>query len=505
MDELAHARVELTLLEEKARQLLEQLLDVRATIATQRAKIDELSRASLRPSAINRLPTEILVSILLGLDFCSHDDLERKQELASVCRRWRDVILRTPCFWSTISLASNAVSIIIHLKRSRGAFLDIVIECARPSSPEYLVFLAGLEFVMTFADRWRSLLVTVSDNSSDDNPYDDGEEPLAHFIVDRINHLHFPSLKRVTISAPCDVGYLDFLSIAHAPALEHLELDEFTTVHDILNPVAMLKTLKLDFGMASFTDHLSFWSLVPTQALTKLSIFEVTLLFSLQPNSIYFPSLMSLHMVRVTKARLILDAIVAPNLEQFNYSRSCFDDSLSVTFGGFTKFTNVRQLSFSEAWGVHHSDAMRLCEAFPGVHHVYLVGGDWHFLFDHPPIQSDPKSHIQCPMDFWTELKSLTFHGLHPIWLEHDQLTAWLVHRRASSPQQLHVKVIGSHYSKVVQSIDQRPYERLKENCILKLERFSTMDFSVPGDPSTRGVSSFHKTSSGNSTHLDLL
>ena len=109
MDELAHARVELTLLEEKARQLLEQLLDVRATIATQRAKIDELSRASLRPSAINRLPTEILVSILLGLDFCSHDDLERKQELASVCRRWRDVILRTPCFWSTISLASNAV------------------------------------------------------------------------------------------------------------------------------------------------------------------------------------------------------------------------------------------------------------------------------------------------------------------------------------------------------------------------------------------------------------
>ena len=477
MDELAHARVELTLLEEKARQLLEQLLDVRATIATQRAKIDELSRASLRPSAINRLPTEILVSILLGLDFCSHDDLERKQELVSVCRRWRDVILRTPCFWSTISLASNAVSIIIHLKRSRGAFLDIVIECARPSSPEYLVFLAGLQFVMTFADRWRSLLVTVSDNSSDDNPYDDGEEPLAHFIVDRINHLHFPSLKRVTISAPCDVGYLDFLSIAHAPALEHLELDEFTTVHDILNPVAMLKTLKLDFGMASFTDHLSFWSLVPTQALTKLSIFEVTLLFSLQPNSIYFPSLMSLHVVRVTKARLILDAIVAPNLEQFDFCRLRCDDSLSVTFGGFTKFTNVRKLSVSGAWSVHHhSDAMRLCKAFPGVHHVYLVGEDWPFLFDYPPIQSEPgpNSHIQYPMDFWTELKSLTFHELHPVWLKHDQFTAWLVRRRASSPQQLRVKVQG-HYSKVVQSIDQRsirPYERLKKNCIFGVGAF---------------------------------
>ncbi|KIM56782.1 hypothetical protein SCLCIDRAFT_205450 [Scleroderma citrinum Foug A] len=271
----------------------------------------------------------------------------------------------------------------------------------------------------------------------------------------------------------------------------------------------MLKTLKLDFGLASFTDHLSFWSLVPTQALTKLSIFEVTLLFSLQPNSIYFPSLMSLHVVRVTKARLILDAIVAPNLEQFDFCRLRCDDSLSVTFGGFTKFTNVRKLSVSGAWSVHHhSDAMRLCEGFPGVHHVYLVGEDWPFLFDYPPIQSEPgpNSHIQYPMDFWTELKSLTFHGLHPVWLKHDQFTAWLVRRRASSPQQLHVKVQG-HYSKVVQSIDQRsirPYERLKKNCILELERFSTMDFSVPGDPSTRGVSSFHKTSSGNSTHSDL-
>ena len=43
MDELAQARVELTLLEERARELLKQLLDVRATIATQRSKIDELS------------------------------------------------------------------------------------------------------------------------------------------------------------------------------------------------------------------------------------------------------------------------------------------------------------------------------------------------------------------------------------------------------------------------------------------------------------------------------
>ena len=64
MDE---ARVELALLEEKAQQLLKQLLDVRAAIATQRAKIDALSRTSLRQSTFDHLPTEILVILASAL------------------------------------------------------------------------------------------------------------------------------------------------------------------------------------------------------------------------------------------------------------------------------------------------------------------------------------------------------------------------------------------------------------------------------------------------------
>ena len=43
MDELTQARVELTPLEEKAQELLKQLLDVHTTIAMQRVKIDKLS------------------------------------------------------------------------------------------------------------------------------------------------------------------------------------------------------------------------------------------------------------------------------------------------------------------------------------------------------------------------------------------------------------------------------------------------------------------------------
>jgi len=506
--ELAQARVELTLLEEKARGLLKQLLDVRATIAMQRAKVDELSR-SLRPSPISCLPTEILVFIL-DLDVHTHRHPEpRKQKLTSVCRRWRDVILQTPCFWSTIYVASDVSSINTHLERSRESLLDIVIQCAPFSPPKQLELLPGLDIVMACAHRWRSLLVT-ADYSVDHNPEEEGEEMLMEFVAVRINHLHFPSLKSVTISPLCAVGHLAFLSVARAPVLEHLELDEFM-VYDIPTPMAMLKTLKLNFDSASFTDDLSDWGLVSTQALTKLSLSGEATLFSLQPNSVYFPSLMSLEMDRVTKTRPILDAIVAPNLEQFNYTPLYRDDSLSVALSGFgSKFANVRQLSFSRSERVPvplYGDTMRICEAFPGVHHVELNGEDWPYLFSPPPIQFEPgpNSHILYPMDLWTELKSLTFNGLHSKWLKHGQLMDWLVYRRALGLQQVHVKIKGSHLDRMIDHRSVRLYEHLKENCILELDGFcSPMNLSRPWKSPLRGVSSFHITSSGNSPDLNI-
>ena len=501
MHELAQARVELTLLEEKARGLLKQLLDVRATIATQRAKIDELSRTNLRSSTINRLPTEILVFIL-DLDIQAHHDPGRKQDLAGVCQRWRDVILQTPYFWTTIYVASDASSTMAHLERSRGALLDIVIESVPFSLSKHLALLPGLDIVMACAHRWRSLLVADSSYSSDDNLEEKDDEMLPHIVADRINHLHFPSLKSVTISSLCDIGYLLFLSIARAPALEYLELGEFMTVRDILSPVAILKTLKLNGEAYSFINPRSVWSLVPSQGLTKLTLSWATF-HSLQPNSLHMPSLMSLEMYGISETRPFLDAIVAPNLEQFDYF-SCYNDPPSVTFSGFSfKFTNVRQLSFS-----HHrrlgipelldGDAVSLCEAFPSVRHVELHGDDWPYLFDPPPIRFEPgpSSYIRYPMDLWTELESLTFNGLHSKWLELNQLMAWLVHRLASSLQQLHVKVKGTCHSEVIRGIDQRSirlYERLKESCILELDGFSKMDFtSMTRDSSSKGVSSFH-------------
>ena len=86
-DELAAARAELTRLEQEEQQLLQNLLDARAALTTQRSKIDVLVRD--RNCMISRLPTELLVRIFgyflrqyLGL-IHPHP---RRQLLASVSR-----------------------------------------------------------------------------------------------------------------------------------------------------------------------------------------------------------------------------------------------------------------------------------------------------------------------------------------------------------------------------------------------------------------------------------
>src|ERR1700749_5246423 len=57
--------------------------------------LDQASEHAINESAINRLPAEIFISILL---LCSDD----RDALLSVCRHWRGLINCTGQFWSTI-------------------------------------------------------------------------------------------------------------------------------------------------------------------------------------------------------------------------------------------------------------------------------------------------------------------------------------------------------------------------------------------------------------------
>ena len=180
MDELAQAR-----------RLLKELLGARAAIVAQRAKIDELIRT--RPAAINSLPTERLLFILdLDTNTVHRDYLKRKQELAGICRRWRDIILGSPLFWTTIHVAkSNSSSILTHLERSRGAPLDIPIQVTPWARLKILTIVPSLDIVTSCAHRWRSLLIDSDSRDRYDKPY----MPPPEFIIERIDHLlSFPQM-----------------------------------------------------------------------------------------------------------------------------------------------------------------------------------------------------------------------------------------------------------------------------------------------------------------------
>ena len=274
--------------------------------------------------------------------------------------------------------------------------------------------------------------------------------------------MQFPSLKYVTIPY-CNTS-LDFLSPARAPALEHLEIEEFIAEHTDFPPVAALKTLNLDsYGSPLFP------YLIPMQALTKLSISGE---LSPLPNSIHFPSLKMLEISCLAKARQFVDAIMAPNLERLKYTSFGPDGSPSVALrGSRSKFTSVRHLIF-HGTTLLYADAIALCEAFPGVRRVESMTNELPHFFD--PEVGNARAHH--PINLWTELESSTLRGLHPKWLEPKQLSAWLFDRQALGLRKLHLKLERlsefngpSRYAEFEFS---QLYEVLKENCILELVCF---------------------------------
>ena len=490
----------MVLLEEKEQELLKQFLDARAATATKRAEFDRHIQTVSTPTTnlINsKLPTELLLSILYYSAFTTsipYHRRQRKEKLASVCRRWRDIIHRNPRFWTTIHVPSNISSMEAHLKRSCGIPLDIVISIHKKASEKH--FVSSLDKAVSQAHRWHTLEV---DDFTRDK--ENGRSLLPDLISEKTD---FPSLRRVIIKnrhSTYDITHLNFLSPAHSPALEHLELDKFVGTPDFL-PLT-LNTLKLspNNGWPFKNQHtrycLSLPNLIVTQALMTLSLSGQADVSRFEPNSIPFPSLNTLEMINVTGVRQFMDAIVAPNLERFTYISTNHDgDPPSTVFDGFgSKFTSVHHLLLSNSATSHdrsldRRDAWVLCEAFPRVRHVELKGGSLPLLFgpsrckkpgsDGPPAR---------PISTWTELESFTINGLNDQWLDPAHLPAWLVNRRiVLGLQRLHVTLkgstsSGSYYGGLDDHIGIRNFaelfECLKENCVLDLDNFHLIPLGV--------------------------
>ncbi|KAG6330755.1 hypothetical protein ID866_8330 [Astraeus odoratus] len=256
MDELAEARAVLAVLENRERELLLPLLDVHAAKAAQKSKIDKLIRA--RPSSINRLPTELLVKIIyLSIDYPRNSSI---QKLAGVSRRWREVILGTPCFWTTITVPQsdhNMLSIEAQLARSCKAPLDVILEWNPDEGNLGPTHRHQLDLIVSCANRWRSLKCHKKNTS----------DPVADIVVRAFKHLEFPLLRYI------DLKYFDtriiVLFSANAPALEHLVFHGYFPLDKVLPATwfTRLKTLML---------HAHGFQFLPVpihaQSLTRLSL-----------------------------------------------------------------------------------------------------------------------------------------------------------------------------------------------------------------------------------------
>lgn len=470
-DELNEARAVLAALERQEQELLDQLRRVHLARQAQRAKIEELVRQFPEPP-ISRLPNELLLRIfklLLGAatleDGVRSSDLQlsRKQGLAGVSCHWRDVILNSPCLWTTIMVTPvcGTASMKVHLQRSSQFTLDIeVCSWDHPGRVDALKDLFAI--LIPHAHRWRSFAIR-----------DIVRETYIYAILDELQQLSFPSLTRVSLSnvpisppeelAPKPV----FLRQETCRRLKYLNLvGAFTDAADLQIPLSVT-TVSLDFGFDLLEEE-QHWIPALFTSLSCLQLTSLTLAgyidtsnYHLPPNSIQLP-LLEKFVCNLSHPKALVQAIVTPSLSHMEcrHPGSWGESPQKKKFTGLeSKFTEVHRLTLSESYPMLHDwdsvETEAICLAFPNIHHLILgIGGAELIL--HP----DAATH-------WQHLESLTIHiysdtkdtsGLL------DRLLRWLERRHHLSQPVMKVKFDGPMKGRTISSI----YGALHKVCTLE-------------------------------------
>ncbi|KAI5989587.1 hypothetical protein EDD15DRAFT_2370652 [Pisolithus albus] len=369
--ELFDARAKLARLKCRESELVEELLDVHKAVAAQKLVIDELIKASAIPH-INRLPNELFAQIFLLIR------LER-EKLACVSRRWRDIIFDTPSIWSEIHLSCYEGFpdlLELHLERSRQT--PLTVSLGSNQQPE-------LDIVLPHVNRIHVLRIF-------------GD---AGHIIDRLASFTFPALEflHVDVHAQSADSLLSLYS--RAPTLKCLQLRE--SYH---HP---FRAGTPPGHPSTSTPQNPYLNNIPFQSLAHLSLGGAMDSRRLPRDSIHFPVLESLEL-RTKYPMSFLEAIVAPKLQQFEFSRILHIIPEYKEFDGpLSKFDNVRHIGFAASSGGNlfpydASDlAQEFCYVFPGVRHAKIHMQHLHPLFS--PCQTVGHPHI--PIDNWTRLETL--------------------------------------------------------------------------------------------------
>ena len=388
---------------------------------------------------IDRLPAELLAQIfqlcirasVIAFPSC---DVHRhlKKQLASVSRRWRDIILNAANFWTTIRLTPtwSKSFVKVHLARSSTSSLDIEM-CGRwpRSSCAGITVHELLHLLIACSHRWRSVIVRRS-------------APDAQLIqlLSIMKDKTFPSLTRFSVEYMdgwlCDGWVASQLCTGHFPRLQHLGLGGPIDPSSVEGAPSNLASLALrldDWGPTCIIQHLSL------QKLTSLTLSGRVEALRLDPSSIQLPRLEKF----VCKARdgyVLIHAIAAPNLLHLEYS-SCdwiglADDQWNLHI---PRYPNVTDLVLPHC-GIDCSNEIASFQ-FPAVRHVTLHKHGIQSLFG----SRDDTTAVM----YWLDLETLTVEDLNindDDENQDDDLIAWLQRRQQMGRPNLLVNLTFSRY-----------------------------------------------------------
>ncbi|KAI6037800.1 hypothetical protein EDC04DRAFT_2089410 [Pisolithus marmoratus] len=500
--DLDAARAELTRLQEREWELIEELRSVRTAAQEQMDRINRFIKRRLT-APINRLPLSVLSDIIY-LTICNdrpESDAHRctKRKLASVSRRWRDAILNYPQLWTTIVIdpSWSAPLVMAHVKRSGECPLDIVITkwSSADQSPRFKQLL-GL--TVTCGHRWRSLVIRENSGA------------LATLISESIQYMMFPAMKHVEISEMRIPDNALFLTSDYTPALEHMTLSKGSSINKIPN-IRNLRFVNVTLAGDAPSGSLLLSSLLPLHQLSELV---------LSGNSDKWPDAGSIHLPALTSLTLTLSnprpalaAMVTPNLTYLGYSRPISNIRINAArprdghwaqlFQDFpNRFATVRHLCIFDTTGDSSSmpvataaDAQAVCAACPGVHQAELPADVIHGFF----------AKGNAPVNYWKDLTGLTIRGLTVGTIPSDLI--WWITERKSNQQPL-LKITFSEFKVANSPIDASAGcwlasmdELLRGRCELELKEVPlkatlNMDSSMlPVD--TRGTSRVYDSPPG--------
>ena len=422
MDELARVRIELEQLRKRERDLDEELSRVRATIEAHKSRIEHLAWAK---SPINTLPTEIF-SYVFELVIRTEDSYELQiSSLARVSRAWRDLILNSAKFWSRIDLSPTRPNLNLsllrgHVERWARSPLDIFVYHWGEDLARLSTF---IDVIVPHAHCWRTLEV-----------YENNSQCL-QLILNKINHLRFPSLTRAYIGSINGMHYPPFLSPDNAPSLKSLHLDNLLPMAEFPSDQRITDLSIKFFPFRSLGPH-TLPSLLSSQHLTTL-VLTYADSPSFQPDSISLPSLTSLTL-KSLQSRRLLSAIVPPKLSHFHFITVVDGDRLSTLFQGLqSKFRDVRHLALDTKDFISDAEsAESISSTFPSVRRFELHS------FEVDNYFRTGLNGLR-PADHWDWLESLTFIETTIDASSIEHFIQWLNERKSKGLPMLHVNFIN--------------------------------------------------------------